>query len=71
MYENPILAIILISHYVVIYRSSGKVINSYTVAGFIVSKIPPPTHPPLMHAIHDITVAVKKVAQNPIASRNS
>ena len=27
--------------------------------------LPPPTHPPLIHAIPDITVAVKKVAQNP------
>ena len=26
---------------------------------------PPPTHPPLIHAICDITVTVKKVAQKP------
>ena len=26
---------------------------------------PPPTHPPLIHAIRDITATVKKVAQNP------
>ena len=25
----------------------------------------PPTHPPLIHTICDITIAVKKVAQNP------
>ena len=25
----------------------------------------PPTHPPLIHAIHNITVAVKKATQNP------
>ena len=24
----------------------------------------PPTHPPLLHSIHDITVAVKKLSQN-------
>ena len=27
--------------------------------------LPLPTRPPLIHAIPDITVAVKKVAQNP------
>ena len=35
--------------------------------------LPPPTSPTLIRAIGDITVAVKKVAQNPavLANRNS